>query len=145
MVTLYTNKGTPFYVSKADLPKLKGIRSFNEHSAGYVIFSKGNKKVYLHRYVTGAGRGFEVDHINGNKKDNTRENLRVTDKSVNGLNRHKVNANSTTGVTGVSELRNGRYRAYIANGGKQTHLGVFDTVKQAHEAYLTAREKLLGG
>ena len=54
----------------------------------------------------------------------------------------KLSKSSTTGVKGVSKLKNGKYRAYINLRRKQKYLGVFDTLEDAKEARLEAEKKL---
>ena len=39
--------------------------------------------VYLHRLVTGAPQGSDIDHINHNKSDNRKNNLRIVSRSEN--------------------------------------------------------------
>jgi len=86
--------------------------------------------------------GLQVDHINGVKADNRRENLRV---ATNGQNRanSKLNSNNTSGLKGVSR-KNGRWVAVINVGGKKHHLGYFDKKEQAHEAYKKAAIEAFG-
>lgn len=45
-----------------------------------------------------------------------------------------VNKNSSTGVNGVSRVKDGRYRAYINFRRKQYHLGVYDRLEDAVDA-----------
>jgi hypothetical protein len=60
-----------------------------------------NKTVYMHRLIMGvSGHKTYVDHINGDKLDNRKVNLRICTPSQNGHNKH--NQNST--VTGVSRV-----------------------------------------
>ncbi len=54
----------------------------------YPVLTCGSKKVYLHRYILNARSDQFVDHINGNKLDNRRANLRFATSSENQLNRH---------------------------------------------------------
>lgn len=51
---------------------------------------RGKRKpaLYLHRFIVNAPIGQEVDHWNGNGLDCRRENLRITDRQGNQLNRH---------------------------------------------------------
>lgn len=50
----------------------------------------------------------------------------------------KISKNNKTGVKGVCEMKNGKYRAYINLSRKQINLGIFDTIKEAKEARLQA-------
>ncbi len=61
-------------------PKLKG---------GYAVgsFKDPRRRVAMHRLLTGAQKGQEVDHINGDPLDNRRSNLRICTRSENMQNR----------------------------------------------------------
>lgn len=56
----------------------------------------------------------------------------------------KINKNNITGVKGVSQRPDGRYRAYINFRRKQYHLGLYDDIKLAAEARKAAEEKIYG-
>lgn len=72
-----------------DAPDLQTFNRFNWHisDTGYVVWRGilGGKKrtVRLHRLVTRATDGEIVDHINRNKLDNRRKNLRIVDFATN--------------------------------------------------------------
>lgn len=55
------------------------------------------------------------------------------------------NSNNTSGYTGVSQLKSGKYRANIKFKYKQYHLGVYDDPKDASIAYQEAKKKLYNG
>lgn len=59
------------------------------------------KNVYMHRELSGAVRGSEVDHKNGNGLDNRRENIRVCSRGQNAMNLG-LRKDSTSGFKGVS-------------------------------------------
>lgn len=108
---------------------------------GYVMRTiRKTRTVYLHRAVTEAPQGTHVDHINHDKLDNRRENLRVVSPSQNGENRRGANRNSKTGVRGVM-FRHGRYVAYVRapHGRGSTHIGRFATLAEAEAAAKRAR------
>lgn len=124
---------------------------------GYVTgsYTKG-KPAYLHRVVLSRMLGRELvkgeytDHINGNRLDNRRENLRVVTNRQNLLNR-RLQDNNTSGYRGVSHY-NGqahkdikkRWTAEIKVMGKRKHLGYYLTAEDAARAYDKAARELNG-
>jgi hypothetical protein len=87
----------------------------------------------LHKLLMHPDTGFEVDHINRNKLDNRRSNLRVV-THLHNLHNNAAHPNSQTGVRGVHPFRNKystKYIAFIHVSGKGMHLGTFATVEEA--------------
>lgn len=85
-------------------------------SWGYPTFGRDNVSWTVARYVMGRASGLLVDHINGNRFDARRVNLRWVNKSQNALNAacHKDNP---TGFRGVSRHSNcNKYRARLKVG-----------------------------
>lgn len=56
----------------------------------------------------------------------------------------KINKNSSTKVNGVSQQKNGRYRAYINFKRKQYHLGTYDRLEDALAARKEGERKIFG-
>lgn len=56
----------------------------------------------------------------------------------------KINKNSSTRANGVSQQKNGKYRAYINFKRKQYHLGTYDTIEDAIAARKAGEEKIFG-
>ena len=81
-----TNTNNKFYIDKENYEKIKDI-SWYEANNGYMCHKEKNKKVILlHRYIMNNPEGI-VDHINHNKRDNRKDNLRIVNYSINSLNR----------------------------------------------------------
>lgn len=88
---------------------------------------------YMHRFLTGWPL---VDHVNGIGLDNRRANLRPASPSENCANRAKTLRGSSSPFKGVTRYRRtGRWRAYVTEGGRQFHIGYFDTAEEAARAY----------
>lgn len=100
-------------------------------------------KKRMARLIMKAGRGLEVDHINGNTFDNRRENLRVCSKQNNCLNKPMYKCN-TTGAKGVNIRPSGRYEARIQCNKKSLCLGTYDTVAEASAVYEAKARELFG-
>lgn len=103
-----------------------------------------HKHVYMHRYIMGVKAGQEVDHINGDKLDNRKENLRIASHSENGKNQVKPK-NNTSGFKGVTRNKyKGNWIAQIKINGKHLSLGRFDDIQEAARAYDDAARKYFG-
>lgn len=90
----------------------------------------------MHRVVAQTPAGLWTDHINRNKLDNRRENLRHVTKSENAFNmRPKIN--NTTGHSGVF-LADKPWRAAITVMGR---LGGYKTKEEAVDAYHRGRAR----
>lgn len=115
------------------------------NSAGYrrVCFDRGPRgrfRAFAHRLVWVLHNGpipdgFLVDHIDGDHLNNRIENLRLVNKSGNSQNTDKWRGCWLDG-------RTGKYRAQIKSGGRQRHLGLFNTEAEARAAYLAAKAVL---
>jgi len=102
---------------------------------GYAVRRKGAGEsepgtvIYLHRVIMGFPTGKEVDHINRNKLDNRRSNLRIADRSLNASNMSAPRRNSS-GVVGV-QAHAGGWMARIRVGNKNRYLGWFKDIALA--------------
>lgn len=119
-------------------------------SLGYALHCKvmvDGERIMSHRLiwlmVTGSWPENEIDHINGDGQDNRWVNLREATHRQNGKNKRLQRGNSS-GYTGVTFTREGRWRAVIRSDGKRFHLGYFDTAAEAADAYAVAAQKLYG-
>jgi hypothetical protein len=73
----------------------------------------------------------EIDHINGDPRDNRLVNLRDATPSENSQNR-AIMSNNKSGVSGVSwHQASGRWRAYIGRGKDRRWLGRFKSLDDA--------------
>lgn len=109
---------------------------------GYIEVDIDSKRYTIHRlaflYVNGKFPDSVVDHINGDKSDNSWNNLRECSQGDNLQNIHKVKSTNTTGYTGVYVYKD-KFRAKINIEGKQIHLGEFVQVEDAYAAYCAAK------
>jgi hypothetical protein len=110
-------------------------------SNGYVSANGGAKSVYLHRVIMNAPDGLDVDHINHNKLDNRKENLRVVSRSQNCMNRKGPDRDNTSGYRGVTWSKKAKkWQAQLAI----THfIGYFENREEAAAAARKARARLM--
>lgn len=84
---------------------------------------------------------FSIDHIDGNRANNSFANLRAVDARENARNR-KREARNRTGLNGVHYRPDrGLWRARIKVDGRDICLGHFTTKQAAHAARLAANER----
>ena len=103
---------------------------------------KGDKQttIMMHRIITKAPTGTQVDHTNHNTLDNRKTNLRVVTVQQNQANRRPKHGRR---FKCVAPKRN-RFRAYIVLNGKYHTLGSHDTAAEAARAYDRAALKHFG-
>lgn len=113
------------------------ITKIDDEDYEWVIKSSWhNKDGYAHSRVTGAGsmsmhrelinapQGMDVDHIDGDKLNNQKHNLRLATRSQNKVN-SKLYKNNTSGYRGVYLKESGRYEAKVGINRRQISLGRF--------------------
>jgi hypothetical protein len=103
---------------------------------------------YAHRlaylYMTGSHAAGDIDHIDGDKKNNRWSNLRAVTRSVNLQNQRR--SRGLTGFLGVDYFASrDQYRARIQVGNRQLNLGYFKSPEEAHQAYLKSKRELHEG
>jgi hypothetical protein len=121
---------------------------WRRNKGGYAIrggWVNGRKyTVKMHRVVAGTPNGMLTDHINGNKLDNRRCNLRYATNAQNNHNL-RVGARNKSGYKGVSwDKLHKTWRAEIRKGDTKYMLGYFPSKEQAALAYNEAATRLFG-
>ena len=108
----------------------------------YVVISIKGRLYPAHRlawlYVHSAWPSCDIDHIDGDKRNNRLKNLRDVTKSVNMQNRKRAQANNQSKLAGAMK-NNGSWMARIRVAGTNKYLGNFPTPELAHNAYLKAK------
>lgn len=79
-----------------------------------------------------------IDHINGDRLDNSASNLREVAMAEN-LKNKAIQKNNQSGHIGVRDAGAGKWRAGIHGNGKAVHLGTFDTIEEAIHARTEAQ------
>jgi hypothetical protein len=149
MPEIRLTQGKVTFVDDADFEYLSQWKWCYTH--GYGVRRKrdsepGDKqRIYMHRVIAGSREDELVDHINRNRLDNRRANLRLmplNDQSHSLLNRFMDKKNKT-GVRGVVRLKAGkrkpeRFVAYLSVKNKTKYLGTFSTLSEAEDARVAA-------
>jgi hypothetical protein len=114
----------------------------SKHPLGYIEADVDGKRYTLHRlaflYMTGSFPTGSVDHRNRNKADNSWLNLKEVTHQENMENSIKPRSHGKLGYRGVYK-RKDKFGAKIVCNKQQIHLGFFNTVEEAANAYLKAK------
>lgn len=108
-------------------------------ASGYVSITPETQKLLLHRLIV----DFEiVDHINRNKLDNRKANLRSATHGQNMIN-SGLRKDNKSGYKGVFQNKKS-YQARIRLNGKRVYIGVYKDPVEAALAYDEAAKKYHG-
>ena len=128
---------------KVDDEDYEYLNQFSWHSSvGYATRDINHRTIYMHREIMNPTEGFQVDHINHDKFNNKRENLRLCTPRQNSRNRSGWGKSKYLGVS-TSTIK-GKWIAYIYLSKRQTVLGHYETEKEAAIAYDIAAIKSHG-
>jgi hypothetical protein len=122
---IFMSRGLEAYVSNEDYGYINSYL-WCDNSKGYAMTrSHGTMhRMIMRRLHGGYVDQFDLDHINGNKLDNRRENLRAASRSENTWNRHQTEGNSH--YLGVHHLKSrDKYSSYINVDGVRCRIGNF--------------------
>lgn len=143
MMKIPLTKGKFALVDNDDIERIFK-HSWCMHTHGYAQCRSNKKILLMHRFIMGAKPGQVIDHINGNKLDNRKKNLRFCTMSQNFANR-PITISNSTGYKGVDwrEERK-KFRARIRINYKNIFLGYFDTAEEAAKRYNREAKRLFG-
>ena len=138
-----TNIALPILVDDEDYEELNA-HTWNISKNGYVrrsVWKDGkNTGEAMHRRIMSAPKGMDVDHIDQNRLNNQKANLRLATRSQNMANlRLKKKSTAHSKYKGVSLMQNAKLKrpwiAYIKIDYKNIYIGYFDTEEDAAYAY----------
>lgn len=114
---------------------LKGATAGYTNTIGYTVIQINGRKLHAHRlawlYMTGEWPDCQIDHINRIRSDNRFANLRQATILQNSHNT-KDRVNNTSGHRGVTWSKHScKWQAQISIMGKNTYLGLFDSIDEA--------------
>ena len=140
MGIIKSTKGVLVKVDDADFEWLVQYK-WSIISSGYAMANINGKPTLMHRLINNTPQGFDTDHINMDKLDNRRVNLRVATRRQNMLNTGPSKSNKL-GVKGVSFDKwtrdSKKYRTYV----RGKYIGRFKTLHDAALAYKMAIKEL---
>lgn len=142
MATVAISKGLETRVDAKDLVRVVLAGKWTAHSAGYAYRMERKdgktKSLLLHRFITNAPYGLEVDHINGDKLDNRSDNLRIVSRAGNQLNK--------PGAKLVEQRKDGLFTVRVkADGVKRLILTAIETEEEALHVARDVRRQMVEG
>lgn len=140
---LHYNPDTGIFVRiKSSGGVLAGTIAGCKNTHGYLEIRVDRKLYLAHRlawlYVYGKWPTGLIDHRNHSKTANFILNLRDVTHAVNLQNQKGARIDSIIGVLGVTR-KGQKFTSEITINGTRKYLGMFDTIEDAHRAYLSAR------
>lgn len=128
-----------------DVPKVE--HDMWQYSRGYAVHRKvlGFPSTRMHRILIDVPNDLFIDHVNGNRLDNRKLNLRDATPSQNGLNNINLYGHNISGKTGVSwHDQNQKWVARIVVRGEVIGGGTFFDINEAIRSRMDLESKHCG-
>lgn len=112
-----------------DLENWENLKKYcwSKGKTGYAEARVNNRTALFHHFVITCSKGMVRDHINRDKLDNRKCNLRSVSYSINNSNKHTYNK---TGAKFI--YKNGKgYSANFYLFGKKKYIGTYKTIEEA--------------
>lgn len=142
----YTSKGEKFFIDQQDYDTVSRYCWYADKD-GYLTTGSGSKgtAIKLHNLILGKPeKGYVIDHINHNPKDNRRCNLRIVPLFVNCQN-VGIRSTNKSGITGICwETSRNKWRVMIGYMNKKIFVGRYSLLEDAIEARKAAEKKYYG-
>jgi hypothetical protein len=132
-------KGAVAIVDDDDYEELSKYKWFL-HKDGYAVRNIRlgvNKRTaeMMHRVIMKTPKGLEVDHIDGNKLNNCKANLRNCTHKQN-MGNLKKRSNGKSKYKGVSRVTgSNKWQSYVLHQGETIYFGVYSSEKDAASVY----------
>ena len=144
VISLYNIKNIKIAEAIVDIDDLAKVSPYNWHLHGHGYAARFTAPRLIHQLILPAPKNKWIDHINGDKLDNRKKNLRLCSPSQSGMN-VPVRCNNSSGVTGVYFHKfSKKWMARITVGGKTIFLGKFKDFRKAMKVRLSAQEEYFG-
>jgi hypothetical protein len=141
-------KGAYAMVDDADYERVIAVGRWCLNNVGYAIHwytdaETGKRRgLLMHRFIMEAPSHLDVDHIDTNRINNVRANMRLATKSENQANKN-VQRNNTSSYKGVVANR-GKWEARVGHKRRKIHLIQASTPEIAAMYYDAAARLLYG-
>lgn len=139
--------GDFYWIQRDTIKKKLGTNASVVRSHGYLNICIDSQYYYTHRlawfYVHGEWPNV-IDHIDGDKANNSIENLRSVSQRCNVENVLKARKHNKSKMLGAHKTKYGFYSSVVYNK-KTVYLGHYKTAEEAHNVYLKAKRELHEG
>lgn len=143
MIYYTTKHKIPFEIDDEDYDFVSQ-HAWCRSCSGYIVGWVRGKTRRLHRVLMNTPDGFDTDHIDGNRMNNKKSNLRICTHSENVYN-SSPSRDCASKYKGVGwNKQNKKWTSNIRFNGKLTHLGYFRDEKVAAQTYNDAAIRLFG-
>jgi hypothetical protein len=135
-INIYNRKQDVICKVKVDKEDLERVieHKWSLDSNGYLFTNINKKRLALHQFILGKKEGYDIDHINSDRIDNRKENLRYATRSQNLMNKRNV-----LGITWDKNRK--KWLAQITVNKKHINLGRYDNKEEALKVRRDAEKK----